>query len=168
MSEQLCQACSLAGQTITSPTWESGPRDYRTWWRRKVSFIYAHVCPRSTHTLVWVGWIAEASETSTLGYWVTHPLSVLPSVPTSWDIPETKHQTPHKPCTKQDMCKNPNVIPLSPQGHFIQLFTIKQCRVCLHWRLLVTKCYWEILTSLCNHSSGGIDVYHSNYCTLNP
>ena len=33
---------------------------------------------------------------------------------------------------------------------------------------VITKCYWEILTSLCNHSSGGMDMYvcHSNYCTL--
>ena len=36
------------------------------------------------------------------------------------------------------------------------------------WSLcIITKCYWEILTSLCKHSSGGMDVYHSNYCTLN-
>ena len=49
----------------------------------------------------WVGWIAKASEDPSLGSWVTHPLSVLPGVPTShlWN----KHQKPCKPCTKQDM-----------------------------------------------------------------
>ena len=31
----------------------------------------------------WVGWIAQSSEGSTLGSWVTDPLSVSPSVPTS-------------------------------------------------------------------------------------
>ena len=120
MSEQLCQVRSLAGQILTSPAWESGLRDYWVWWRWKVSFIYAHVCPRSTHTLVWVGWIAEASEVSTLGYWVAHPLSVLPSDVCQRPIPETKHQTTHKPCTKHDMSMQPNVIPLAPQGHFFQ------------------------------------------------
>ena len=33
---------------------------------------------------------------------------------------------------------------------------------------ITTKCYWEILASLFNHSSGGVDMCHSNYCTLNP
>ena len=67
-----------------------------------------------THTLVWVGWIAEASEASTLGSWVTHPLSVLPSV--SMSHPWNKYQKPCKPCTKQDTCMK---IPLTPQGHFV-------------------------------------------------
>ena len=31
-----------------------------------------------------------------------------------------------------EICEKPNVIPLSPQGDFIQPFTIKQCGVCLH------------------------------------
>ena len=76
--------------------------------------VYIRVSTLHTHTLVWVGWIAEASEASTLGSWVTHPLSVC-----HCPIPETKHQTPCKPCTKQDMCMKPNVIPLTPQGHLV-------------------------------------------------
>ena len=31
----------------------------------------------------------------------------------------SSHQTPCKACTKQDMCMKPNVIPLTPQGHFV-------------------------------------------------
>ena len=48
----------------------------------------------------WVGWITQASEGPTLGSWVTHPLSMLPNVSKShhWN----EHQTPCKPCTKQD------------------------------------------------------------------
>ena len=52
-----------------------------------------------------------------LGSWVTHPLSMLPSVPTSH--PGNTHQTPCKSCTKQDMCMKPNVIPLTLQGHIV-------------------------------------------------
>jgi len=51
----------------------------------------------------WGGWIAQAaysSEGATLGYWVIHPLSVLPSVPRSH--PWNTHQTPNHACTKQD------------------------------------------------------------------
>ena len=44
-------------------------------------------------------------------HWVCYPVCQRP-------IPETKHQTPCKPCTKQDMCMKPIVIPLTPQGHF--------------------------------------------------
>ena len=145
---------------------ESGLRNYRTWWGRKVSFIYAHnVCPRSTHTLVWVGWIAEALRRLHLGtewhtHWVCYPTCECPGTSLKQN---TRHHANHALSRTK-----PNVIPLVPQGHFIQQFTIKQCGVCLHWRLLVTKCYWEILTSLYKHSSGGMDVYHSNYCTLNP
>ena len=45
--------------------------------------------------------VDNASEGPTLASWETHPLSVLPSVPTSH--PWNEHQTPCKPCTKQDM-----------------------------------------------------------------
>ena len=49
----LCWACSLTGQTLSPSAWESSLRDYRAWWRWKVSFMYAHnMCPHSTHTLV--------------------------------------------------------------------------------------------------------------------
>ena len=41
-TEQLCQACSLTGQTLTPSMWVSGLWDYRVWWRWKVSFMYAH------------------------------------------------------------------------------------------------------------------------------
>ena len=47
-----------------------------------------------------VGWLAQASEGPTLESWVTHPLSVLHSVPTLH--PWNEYQTPCKPCTKQD------------------------------------------------------------------
>ena len=43
-------------------------------------------------------WVAQTSEGPTLGSWVTHPLSVLPSLPMSH--PWNKHQTPCKPCNK--------------------------------------------------------------------
>ena len=64
----------------------------------------AHSCTQpieqyaTKQTLGWVGWLAQASEGPTLGSWVTHPLSVLPSVPTPH--PWSEHQTPCKPCTK--------------------------------------------------------------------
>ena len=93
-TEQLCWACSLTGQTFTPSMWESAPLDYRAWWRcfyvctQHVSTFHTHT---HTHTLVWVGWIAEASDAPTLGSWVTHPLSVLPSAPTSHPWNKTHH-----------------------------------------------------------------------------
>ena len=73
-------------------------------------------CTQPNEQGVWVGWMVQASEGPTLGSWVTHALSVLPSVPTSY--PWNKYQTPCKPCTKQDYVK-PNIIPLAPQGCFV-------------------------------------------------
>ena len=37
--------------------WESGPREYRAWWRRKVSFMYANNV--STHTHISVSGILQ-------------------------------------------------------------------------------------------------------------
>ena len=61
------------------------------------SELYVHVSTLHTHILVWVRWIAEASEAATLGSWVTHPLSVLPSVPLShtWNKMPDTIQTMH-------------------------------------------------------------------------
>ena len=88
------------------------------------------MCPHSTHTLVWVGWIAEASEAPTLGSWVAHPLSVLPVCHCL--ISETKHQTP---CTKQDVHETKRGINYT----LVHNYTIEQHGVCLHWWLLVIK-----------------------------
>ena len=65
-------------------------------------------------------------EGPTLGSWVTHSLSVSPSVPTSH--PWNKHQTPCKPCTKQDMWNQTWYVPLIPRGHFFPQLYLKTVR----------------------------------------
>ena len=86
-------------------------------------------------------------EGPTLGSWVTHPLSVLPSVPTSY--PWNKHQTPCKPCTKQGMWNQTWYIPLIPRGHN---YTLKQCEYLAH--LIMPKLI-VFITS----------IYFPEYCT---
>ena len=55
-----------------------------------------------------------------------YQLTSLQPMPRHCPIPETKHQTP---CTKQDMCMKPNVIPLTPQGHFAPQLYLKTVQV---------------------------------------
>ena len=66
-------------------------------------------------------------------FWL-YPLSVLPSVFTSH--PRNKHQTPCKPCTKQDMW-NQTWYHLHLRATSFHNYTIEQRVACLHWRLLV-------------------------------
>ena len=93
----------------------------------------------------WVGWIAQASEVPTLGSWVTHPLSVLPSVPMSH--PWNKHQTLYKLCTKQDMW-NQTWYHLHLGATLFYNYTIKQLG--LWWRSMGTSlatAYYNLQTS---------------------
>ena len=94
----------------------------------------------------WVGWIAQAysSKGPSLGYWVIHPLSVLPSVPTS--PPWNTHQTlckSCKPCTKQDTCST--IIPCIIQRGVMSSLKTSSWNVCwqpylLSQRLPVKTC----------------------------
>ena len=76
------------------------------------------------------GGVNNVSGVDSVSLWGAYH-GILSDPPTSH--PWNKHQTPCKPCTKVGYMK-PNVIPLTPQGHFVpQLYHKK---VCLHWRLL--------------------------------
>ena len=119
------------------------------------SELYActqHVSTFHTHTLVWVGWIREAFEVPTLGSWVTHPLSVLPSVPLShpWNktpnTMQTMHQARHVHETKRD------TMYLHLSATLFHNNTIEQHGVCLHWRLLVLYLYLNCVTEHCANS----------------
>ena len=80
---------------------------------------------------------SQTSEGPTLGSWVTQPLSVLPSVPTShsWN----QQQIPCKPCTKQDTWNQKwNHLHLS--ASLFHSNNINQRGICLHWILLVSWC----------------------------
>ena len=66
----------------------------------------------------------SVSEVGSRSLWGTYP-GVLSDTPTECVtqcaiVPCLKQNTRHHaPCTKQDMCVKPDVIPLTPQGHFV-------------------------------------------------
>ena len=129
MQWQLCRACSLAGQTLTHPAWESGQR-YRAWWRRKVSFMYAHnVCPHP-HTHISMSGVDSSSL-------LRH--RVLSDTPTECvtqcaNIPSLKQNTIHHANHALRTCAWNH---LHLRATLFHNYTIKQRGVCLHWRLLV-------------------------------
>ena len=108
------------------------------------------MCPRSTHVSgvdsrsLWGVYLWVLSDTptecvtqcaaSSLGYWVTHPLSVLPSVPTSHPWNKT-HHTNH--ALSRTCAWNQTWYHLHFRVTFFNNYTIKQRGVYLHWRLLV-------------------------------
>jgi len=80
-----------------------------------------------------------------IGYWVTHPLCVLPSVPTSnpWnktpDTMQTRHHANH--ALSRTWACNQTWYHLHHRVTFVNNYTIKQRGVRLHWRLLVFEKY---------------------------
>ena len=67
-------------------------------------FVQTYTCTTLMYATKWTGWMwwtTQAPEGPTLGSSMTHPLSVLASVPMFhlWN----EHQKPCKPSTKQDM-----------------------------------------------------------------
>ena len=66
-----------------------------------------------------------------------------------------KHQTPCKPCTKQDMWNQTWYVPLILGDTFFHNYTLKQCEVCLHWSCLIMPKLIVFITS----------IYLPEYCT---
>ena len=93
-----------------------------------------------THTLVWVGWIAEAS-------WGTYSYpGVLSDTPT-----ECVTQCATVPSLKQNTRHHANhalsrICAWNLRATLFHNNTINQRRVCLHWRLLVTAMYGLLYT----------------------
>ena len=85
-------------------------------------FVYKPTCTTLGLTLAHnqMNRVSGVDSTSLQGAY----LGVLSDTPTECvtqcaNVPSLKQtpKTPCKPCTKQDMCMKPNVIPLTPQGH---------------------------------------------------
>ena len=96
-----------------------------------------HVSTFHTHTLVWVGWIAEASEAP------SYP-GVLSDTPTECvtqcaTVPSLKQNTRHyaNHALSRICARNQTWYHLHLRATLFHNYTIKQCGVCLHWRLLV-------------------------------
>ena len=157
--EQLCQVCSLTGQTLTPSRESLAARlpSVHACMVKMESELYVctqHVSTFHTHTLVWVRWVAEASEAPTLGSWVTHPLSVLHSVPLShaWNkTPDTMHHALSRICAWNQMWCH-----LHLRATLFHNYTIEQWGVCLHWRLLVNVCFslWTLRVALYPSAAG--------------
>ena len=119
--EQLCQVCSLTGQTLTPSRESLAARlpSVHACMVKMESELYVctqHVSTFHTHISV--------SEVGSWSVWGAYP-GVLSDTPTECVtqcviVPCLKQNTRHHAsCTKQDMCMKPNIIPLTPQGHFV-------------------------------------------------